>query len=181
MGMKGMNEWMDWEIKNHKKTHKKWCDNSTNGPPLQITQLKVWHDQWPRYKKGKIVMEWCTFPVKQTMHNSVVTYTSTQCEYVWTVLCGIYWLCVMLWWQKKERHKAWMLWLAYGGIFVSLSSFYSSFVLKNLLNRTGWEVMDIQRTRTAPETGTGRQFDTTQRHFITAVADKTQSFSPVCF
>lgn len=41
--------------------------------------------------------------------------------------------------------------------------------------------MDIQRTRTAPETGTGRQFDTTQRHFITAVADKTQSFSPVCF
>lgn len=42
--------------------------------------------------------------------------------------------------------------------------------------------MDIQRTRTAPETGTGRQFDTMQRHQTTAVADKTQlrarSFNP---
>lgn len=35
--------------------------------------------------------------------------------------------------------------------------------------------MDIQRTRTASETGTGGQFDTKQRHSITAVADKTQS------
>lgn len=34
--------------------------------------------------------------------------------------------------------------------------------------------MDIQRTRTASETGTGRQFDITQRHLITAVVDKTQ-------
>lgn len=34
--------------------------------------------------------------------------------------------------------------------------------------------MDIQRTRTASETGTGRQFDTMWRHLIMAVADKTQ-------
>lgn len=39
----------------------------------------------------------------------------------------------------------------------------------------GWAVMDIQRTRTASETGTGRQFDTTQRHLVTAVVDKTVS------
>lgn len=36
--------------------------------------------------------------------------------------------------------------------------------------------MDIQRTRTVSETGTGRQFDTRQRHVITAVVDKTQVF-----
>lgn len=35
--------------------------------------------------------------------------------------------------------------------------------------------MDIQRTRTASETGTGGQFDTMQRHSITAAADETQS------
>lgn len=34
--------------------------------------------------------------------------------------------------------------------------------------------MDIQRTRTASETGTGRQFDTTQRQLIAAVVNKTQ-------
>lgn len=37
--------------------------------------------------------------------------------------------------------------------------------------------MDIQSTRTASETGTGRQFDTTQRHLITAVVDKTEVYS----
>lgn len=37
--------------------------------------------------------------------------------------------------------------------------------------------MDIQRTRTASETGTGRQFDTTQRHLITAVVDKTRVYN----
>lgn len=40
--------------------------------------------------------------------------------------------------------------------------------------------MDIQRTRTASETGTGRQFDTMQRHLITAVADKTQRLVSHC-
>lgn len=42
--------------------------------------------------------------------------------------------------------------------------------------------MDIQRTRTASETGTGGQFDTTHTHL--AAVDKTQSFpsgSFVCF
>lgn len=33
--------------------------------------------------------------------------------------------------------------------------------------------MDIQRTRTASNTGTGRQFDRMQRHAIMAVVDKT--------
>lgn len=36
--------------------------------------------------------------------------------------------------------------------------------------------MDIQRTRTVSVTGTGRQFDTRQRHQITAVVDKTQFY-----
>lgn len=35
--------------------------------------------------------------------------------------------------------------------------------------------MDIKKTRTASETGTGRQFDTTQRHLLMAVVDKTLS------
>ena len=37
--------------------------------------------------------------------------------------------------------------------------------------------MDTERTRTASETGTGRQFDTTQRHLGTAGINKTQSQS----
>jgi len=41
--------------------------------------------------------------------------------------------------------------------------------------------MDIQITRTVSETGTGRQFDTTQTHLTDSVVDKTQSFSSVSF
>lgn len=79
--------------------------------------------------------------------------------------------------KKKGRHTGWTSWLVHGGTFVSLSSFKRLFVFfcfVKFVTIQGWAVMDIQRTRTASETGTGRQFDTTQRHLITAVVNKTQ-------
>lgn len=147
-------------------------------PLPQITELKVWHGLWQWNKEGEgVVMERLTFPVKQTMHNFKVTFTSTQCEYVRAVLRGVYLLLVMLWWQKKKKRKTQdmkVMASTWWHLCLSILNFMIKFICL-ICYHTGWEVMDIQRTRTAPETGTGRQFDTMQRHLITAVADKTQS------
>ena len=122
-------------------------------------------------------MEWFIFPIKQTIHgdiqiDSIGVYESSP---VWHLLAA----CDVM---ATERCTTWLVVTSiYGGIFVSLSSLYSLFVFYVSLTflAKGWEVMDIQRTRTASETGTGRQFDTTQRHLIMAVVDKTQSCSLV--
>lgn len=144
---------------------------TTNTSGQQITKLKVWHGLWLWHKGrrvgggGKL-----HFPLNEqciTLWWYTHRLIASMCEQSYVTFTG----CV--WCYGDKKHECCDLYMVvrlslYPHLIDSLFLCFAKFVITQ-----GWGVMDIQWTRTASETGTGRQFDTTQRHLITAVADKT--------
>lgn len=124
-------------------------------------------------------------PIKGTMHNSAVTYTSSRRQYVRAALCDMCWCRVSLWRQRRMHSMSVVTW---GEAVRSSHSLSLSLSLRILayrivcfsIARLNLQSCEAERSRTLREqgqrqrqAGTGGQFDTTQRHLITPVVDKT--------
>lgn len=121
-------------------------------------------------------------PIKGTVHNSAVTYTSTRRQYVRAALCNMCWCRVSLWRQRRMQSMSVVTWGEAVRLSLSLSLSLYPRLLDRLFSivRLNLQSCKAERSRTLREqgqhqrqAGTGGQFDTTQRHLITPVVDKT--------
>lgn len=181
MGREGggwIHEWNGVTTQNNMHT----CRKKTNGQygtftewGKPIAKSKAWRDLWRWHNEevgggGRGLMEGP--PIKGTVHNSAVTYTSTRRQYVRAAPCDMCWCRVSLWRQRRMHSMSVVTWgeavrSSHSlSLSLSVSSLIGSFVFHRaakFATARGWEVTDTQRTRTAPRDRQARVDSLTQR------------------